>query len=56
MEHQCGRNTSKSTLTENPFSIYGRGRNIRGAYKCLVFVSRSSPGEVADEIGIGPER
>lgn len=31
------------------------GRNVRGTYKCLVCVSRSSPGEPPEETGIGPE-
>ena len=35
-------------------SSFWEGRNV-GAYKCLACVSRSSPGEVVDEIGIGPE-
>lgn len=40
---------------DRAFLIQAEGRNVRGTYKCLVCVSRSSPGEPVDEIGIGPE-
>lgn len=53
-EYQCGMKASKSTHTDHPLLVLER-RNDSESYKCLVCVSRSSPGEVVDEIGIGPE-